>query len=156
MSMLSKEHISLLGFIWDSYLHWTNKTLLPHIVSGNQASALHAAPFGLLCHDGAPDPLFTYANLNAQKLFDRCLMDFIGLPSRLSAESVMQGARHSKLQEALHNGIITDYSGVRVSATGRRFFIQNVSIWNVKDDLGTLIGQAAMIPHWDYLETTQY
>ena len=40
----------------------------------------------ILSHDGAANPLFTYANASAQKLWEISWTEFIGLPSKYSAE----------------------------------------------------------------------
>ena len=51
------------------------------------------------------------------------------------------------------DGFVDDYSGVRISATGRRFFIEKATVWNVRDERGEFAGQAAMFRHWEYLTT---
>ncbi|MEA3642760.1 MAG: MEKHLA domain-containing protein [Lamprobacter sp.] len=40
-------------------------------------------------------------------------------------------------------GFIDDYRGVRVSASGRRFMIEQASVWNLTDAQGRPAGQAA-------------
>jgi hypothetical protein len=112
------------------------------------AQELYAAPFALLAHDGTDDPRFTYANLTAQKLWERSWEDFIGLPSRLSAEPDARQMRAEMLHRVLTDGYLNGYSGVRVAASGRRFAIDGAKIWNVTDVEGSRIGQAARIDHW--------
>lgn len=112
------------------------------------AEALYAAPFALLAHDGGADPRFTYANLTAQRLWERDWEDFVGLPSRLSAEPDGRATRAQMLQQVAQSGFITDYSGVRVSASGVRFRIVDTHVWNLTDPDGMVIGQAARIETW--------
>jgi hypothetical protein len=48
-------------------------------------------------------------------------------------------------------GFIDDYSGIRISKTGQRFWIRNATVWNLIDMNGVRVGQAARFDHWDYL-----
>jgi hypothetical protein len=102
------------------------------------ASRLYAAPFVVLAHDAAADPCFTYANLAAQRLFERSWDAFVDLPSRLSAEAPARAER----------GFIEDYSGVRISSSGRRFRIRRATVWNLSDGAGRRLGQAASFSDW--------
>lgn len=115
------------------------------------AHALYNAPFALLAHDGGTDPRFTYANLTAQRLWERDWDEFIGLPSRLSAEPDDRATRASMLAEVARSGFIANYSGVRVSASGARFLISNAQVWNLIDPSGVRVGQAARISTWEHL-----
>ena len=51
-------------------------------------------------------------------------------------------------------GYIDDYSGVRISRTGRRFLIERATVWNLTDDRDQLCGQAATFHEWRYLADT--
>jgi PAS domain S-box-containing protein len=110
------------------------------------------APFVLLAHDSAPDPVFTYANRKAQELFGYSWEEFIGLPSRLSAELVEQEDREQLLVEARSKGYIDNYHGVRIAKDGSRFAIEHVVLWNLSDENGNPVGQAAVFKHWRLLE----
>jgi hypothetical protein len=111
-------------------------------------SALYAAPFALLAHDGGADPRFTYANLTAQRLWERDWQQFVGLPSRLSAEPDDRLARAHMLQQVSESGFVADYTGVRISASGVRFRIADAHVWNLNDSSGNPVGQAARIGTW--------
>jgi hypothetical protein len=115
------------------------------------AERLYHAPFVLLSHGTETDPLFNYANLSAQKLWDLGWREFVGMPSRKSAEVAERAERSAALSHALDGGIVEGYSGVRISASGRRFMIEDGLIWNVRDDQGVLQGQAATFSIWRYL-----
>ena len=117
------------------------------------ARAMFAAPFGLLCHDGQADPRFIYANMTAQRLWGMPWNELVGMPSRLSAEPDVQGARAQMLQEAVKSGFFSGYSGVRIAANGARFIISNATIWNVTDESAAFLGQAAVLPDWSPLPT---
>ena len=68
--------------------------------------------------------------------------------SRESAEPGEQAARERFMREVLEQGYSTGYSGVRVSASGRRFVIEDATVWNVIDSAGRLHGQAACFQRW--------
>ncbi|MFI2304390.1 MEKHLA domain-containing protein [Actinacidiphila glaucinigra] len=105
------------------------------------------APFGLLAHDGSDDPLFVYANRTAQRCFEYGRREFIGLPSRLSAEPAAQEDRDALLQQVAVHRHVTGYQGVRVAKSGRRFWIRDVTMWELIDD-ETFHGQAAVFRSW--------
>ncbi len=54
------------------------------------------------------------------------------------------------MRHVTENGYTNNYSGVRVSSTGKRFLIEDATIWNVLDNAGTYHGQAAMFKTWVY------
>ena len=43
---------------------------------------------------------------------------------------------------------MTGYTGVRISSTGRRFRIKEVTVWNVTDADARFLGQGATFAHW--------
>jgi len=73
-------------------------------------------------------------------------------PSRLTAETIEQQARQKLLDEVSANGFIDDYSGVRISSTGRRFKIEKATVWNLLDQSNICHGQAAIFSDWTYLD----
>ena len=105
------------------------------------------APFGVLAHDGADDPRFTYANLTAQRCFEYDWAEFVGLPSRFSAEPDRREDRQRLLDAVHEKGYATGYRGRRIAKSGRRFWIEDVTMWNLVQD-GVLVGQAATFPRW--------
>lgn len=115
-------------------------------------ASLYHAPAAVLCHRLGPDPRFVYANRTAQRLWERPWREFVGMPSRLTAPPEQRARRAEALQG---NRIVTGYSGVRVSATGRLFHIHDAVLWPVPDDDGTVIGQAALFDRWIPLPEAQ-
>jgi len=141
-----------------SYRRLTGLWLCEVVASGlgadEIAEALYDAPLPLLCHDGASDPRFIYANRTAQRLWALSWGDFVGMPSRLSAEADQRQARATMLAHAAQHGYFTGYQGIRIDSDGRRFRIFNTTVFNVStvgedDDAGVPLGQAAAIGGWE-------
>lgn len=149
--MLKQEVIFQSQLLYDSFINATGYSLLDAGLSGQGlAEALYYAPFVLLSHDTQRDPVFNYANLTAQKLWELNWDQFTQMPSRLSAEPVAVAERQAMLEEAKRKGFISDYQGIRISSTGQRFIIKEAILWNVYQE-GTYKGQAAMFKKWEFL-----
>jgi hypothetical protein len=43
---------------------------------------------------------------------------------------------------------VTGYNGLRISRSGRRFWIQNGVVWQLMNDIGITFGQAALFDSW--------
>ena len=69
--------------------------------------------------------------------------ELIRLPSRYSAEFANQATRQQLLDEVASKGYIDNYSGTRISKTGRKFQIENAIVWNLINHESENIGQAA-------------
>ncbi len=106
------------------------------------------APFVVLAHGVGPDPVFTYANRAAQTCFGYDRESFLTLPSRLSAEADARDSRRRVFDEVARSGFVTGYSGVRVTKTGRRFRIEDATIWRLTDADGAFLGEAATFARW--------
>jgi len=115
------------------------------------AEALYQAPFVVLSHGTETDPIFNYANLTAQRLFEMTWAQMTSLPSRLSAEPLRRQQRERLLTAVSERGYIDDYRGVRISSTGRRFLIEQATVWNLRDTQGRPAGQAATFAQWAML-----
>ena len=72
-------------------------------------------------------------------------------PARQSAEAVNWERRQKLLEQVAQHGFVDDYQGVRISAAGKRFRIEQTTIWNVVDEKNVYRGQAAVIFHWSAL-----
>jgi hypothetical protein len=142
-------HVALL---LSSYQRLTGRDLLPpdqDVVALARRS--FEAPFALLSHGLEADPLFNYANRTALELFELHWPALITMPSRASAEPLKQDERARLMQRVLESGYIDDYSGVRIASSGRRFVIEQATVWNVLDARGELHGQAATFATWRWL-----
>jgi hypothetical protein len=135
-----------------SFHYWTGKSLIE--VCGplaEQAQALFAAPFVVVSHGTEPDPILNYGNRQALELWEMDWDHFTATPSRCTAEPVEQSDRERLLAQAKSQGFISNYQGVRISSSGRRFSIQNVIIWDVLDEEERCCGQAATFHEWQFL-----
>lgn len=149
--MITAEITAYSHRIADSFRHWTGNDFITPVDRERLATRLYHGPFALVSHGIEADPIFCYANLTAQELWGMDWDAFTALPSRLSAEEDVQQERARLLELAEKQGYFDDYKGVRISATGKRFRILDCMVWNVIDEAGTRIGQAACFTEWEWL-----
>jgi hypothetical protein len=135
----------------ESYGRMLGRELVPPGALPERARALYEAPFIVVSHDTASDPVFNYANLAAQRLFEMDWGAFVRTPSRLSAGPVHRDERARLLEEVTRNGYIDNYAGIRVAKSGRQFRIDRATVWNLSDALGRYAGQAAVFSDWNDL-----
>ncbi|MBC7970205.1 MAG: MEKHLA domain-containing protein [Verrucomicrobia bacterium] len=137
-----------------SFQHWLDRPLLAVedlSISTDQAiaNALFHAPFVLVSHGTEADPILNYGNRQALTLWEMDWVQFTQTPSRLTAEPIEQEERDRLLAQAQAKGYSSNYKGIRISSTGRRFSIQDVVIWDVLDEQNQRCGQAAMFERWE-------
>ena len=101
-----------------------------------------------MSHGTENEPIFCFGNENALALFEMDFDAFTRLPSRYSAGESTQEERNRLMRDVTEQGFSRNYSGVRISATGRRFRIENAVVWNLIDSSEEYRGQAAMFAHW--------
>lgn len=143
------EHVHLLRA---SLLRLTGMDLVdPALDDAEAARAVYHAPFVVLSHDTAEDPVFTYANKTALELFEMSWEQLTTLPSRMSAEAPNREERARLLAEVTAHGCIRNYAGIRVSSSGRRFRIRQATVWNLLDDDHVYRGQAATFSEWEFV-----
>ena len=118
----------------------------------DEAERLMNARFAVLSHDTQTDPVFNYGNRCAQALFEMNWATLTSLPSRFSAEPMHRNERQQLLDEVRTKGYSNNYRGIRISATGKRFYIESAKIWMLLDAKGNIIGQAATFADWQRLE----
>ncbi|EIP89052.1 hypothetical protein A33K_15153 [Burkholderia humptydooensis MSMB43] len=106
------------------------------------------APFCVLAHDAAEDPRYVYANRTVQRCFEYDWDEMTALHSRYSAEEPNRDERARLLESVRTRGFATGYRGLRVAKSGRRFWIEDVTVWNLIDRDGTYRGQAATYRRW--------
>jgi hypothetical protein len=144
---LVEKGAARLALIAESHLRLTGRRL----VDDSAADALWAAPVVIVAHDTAPDPIFFFGNARALALFETTPEHFTAMASRLSAEAELREERARLMARVTRDGFIDDYSGIRISATGRRFRIHRATVWNLVDAAGVLHGQAAAFSDWTML-----
>lgn len=143
------EHITLMQ---ESLQRLTGKQFTDFgLNKNNLAESVYHAPFVIVSHNTDPDPIFNYANLTAQKLFEMNWAEFTLLPSRLSAEVPNQEERAKLLKVVTTQGFIDNYAGIRISKNQRRFQIQDVLVWNLFNAENQYCGQVAFWHHWQFL-----
>jgi hypothetical protein len=142
-------HIALLR---NSFRHFTGRDLTePRMSDADAARYLYRAPLVLMSHDAARDPIFNYANETAQSLFGMGWDEITELPSRYSAEKALREDRQKLLDEVAEKGYIDHYEGVRIGRRGRRFVIENATVWNLLDSESRPYGQAVTFKHWRFV-----
>lgn len=131
-----------LQWIVESFQRLTGRAL-GEASEGDLWQACWNAPRVIVAHGIEEDPVFFYGNQLALTRFELDFDAFTRLPSRYSAEAMLRDEREALLTRVREHGFIDDYAGVRISASGRRFRIEQAVVWNVSDDAGLRIGQAA-------------
>ena len=95
--------------------------------------------------------MLNYGNKVALALWEMTWEQFVRTPSSQTAEPVNQSERADLLRTVAERGYFDRYRGIRISATGRRFLVEEARVWNVIDAEGQRIGQAAAFSHWTML-----
>lgn len=148
-----QRYLDWVQFLLASYRRWIGRELIERAGSAaQQANALFDAPFVVVSHDAQVDPLLNYGNRAALDLWETTWEDFCRTPSRLTAEPINRMERARMLAEAHGRGYRSDYRGVRISTSGRRFLVEHACVWNVLDRDGNIIGQAATFAEWKRLD----
>lgn len=137
----------------NSYRHWLREDLVPRSGSAaDQARDLFFAPFVVVSHGTQPDPILNYGNQAALDLWEMDAETLCRTPSRLTAEPVHRDERARLLARTTRDGFVDDYSGIRISSTGKRFRIDRAIVWNLLDEAGQYAGQAATFSQWQRIE----
>lgn len=139
---LSQDTRRRLGVLADSYARFAGQALAAP--GEDVVAALWRHPAAIVAHGIEADPVFFFGNQAALAAFEMALAHFTRLPSRLSAEPVARDERERLLARVRTEGMIQDYCGVRISASGRRFRIEQAKVWNLIDERGAYLGQAAL------------
>ena len=144
--------LTWIRWLLDSYALWLKRELIDR--SGDieaQGERLFQAPFVVVSHLDSDDPILNYGNRQALDLWEMTWAEFTATPSRLTAEPMNRTERERMLHRVAAHGFVTDYRGVRISRTGRRFLVEKATVWNVLDGHGTKRGQAAAFSRWTRL-----
>lgn len=146
---LRRRFIARTKSILDSYgRHFGHDLIARNGNVEDEALLLFSAPFVVLSHGTEADPVLNYGNARALQVFELSVSALITMPSRLTAEPMNQAARDAFLRQTRERGFATGYEGVRISSTGRRFRIEEATLWNVTDAAGAPAGQAATFARW--------
>lgn len=136
-----------------SFARWLGRDLLnqPALDEDRFARQLFEAQAVVVSHNTDADPIFNYGNQAAMTLFELDWESFTQLPSRKSAEPMNRAERARLLAAVTEHNFIDDYSGLRISSTGKRFVLPRAIVWNLIDDEGVYRGQAATFTEWQFL-----
>ncbi|GAA3404451.1 MEKHLA domain-containing protein [Paenibacillus hodogayensis] len=148
-----EEHARLL---LDSYRKTTGRELLAVVPDEPLAEQLDEAPFVILSHGTESDPVLNYGNRLALALWETDRDTFTSMPSRLTAEPMLREGRERLLEQVRLHGYSDRYAGVRIALTGRRFRIENATVWNLTDAEGRYAGQAATFSGWTGLDEANH
>ncbi|KAI8998076.1 MEKHLA domain-containing protein [Gaertneriomyces semiglobifer] len=119
------------------------------------AEDVYGLRYPLLTHSGTPtsshDPVFTYGNAAAQMLFRYSASELLRTPSRLSAPEKVRAEREEFMRRVKEDGFCQGYTGLRIRGDGSQFQMTDADVWNLQDEDGRVIGQAALIKAWEDL-----
>ncbi len=145
----SDKHARL---IIESYQRWTGKSLLDEAAnSGKEFELLFHAPIVVLSHGTEDDPILNFGNLAALRLWEMDWESFTRTPSRHTAEPLERDERARFMTAVSGNGFVDNYTGIRISISGRRFYIMKATVWNLVDESGTMRGQAAAFREYRFI-----
>jgi len=135
-----------------SFKRWTGRDLLAGVTPGLElAAGLFGAPFVVVSHGTEADPVLNYGNQAALALWEMTWEELTSTPSRLTAEAPSREERARLLAAVSRDGFIDNYSGVRISKSGRRFRIERAIVWNLMTSEGKPCGQAATFHQGEFL-----
>ncbi|MBD2869364.1 MEKHLA domain-containing protein [Paenibacillus arenilitoris] len=144
----TEEHAALL---MDSYRRWTGEALIACDSERSAREQLFHAGKVVLSHGTEDNPVLNYGNRLGLELWEMDWERFTDTPSRLTAEPMERAERDRFFRAVTESGYVDNYTGIRISSTGRRFYIVNATVWNVIDRDGAYKGQAAAFTEYRYL-----
>lgn len=133
----------------DSYKKLLGKELIER--KGNkieQSKILFFTPFAVCSHGTEKDPIYNYGNQSGLVLWERSWEELIQTPSRTTTEPLLREERKKLLEETTNQGFITNYQGIRISKTGKKYQINDITIWNLYNKDNQYCGQAATFSDW--------
>jgi hypothetical protein len=139
-------------YLLDSYVRLIKQELITRDGTlQEQAERLFNSTFVVASHGLQDDPILNYGNEAALDLWEMDWEQFTQTPSRLTAEPVNREERARMLEQAQTHGYISNYRGIRISSTGKRFLVERATVWTIQKPDGTPLGQAASFSDWTYL-----
>ncbi len=147
-----EKWLELTQHLLNSYRHWTGKELIERSTRESDLQNLWNASQVVVAHNTEADPVFVYGNQAAITLWELELEEFLGMPSRLTAEPLHRDERERLLARTRDFGFVDDYHGVRISNSGNRFRIEQATLWMVLDADQQILGQAATFDRFERLE----
>lgn len=137
--------------IVESYYKWTKQHLLELDSRRPLLEQLDEAPFAILSHGIEDDPILNYGNQFTLRLWEMDFEQLCKTPSRLTAEPMAREARAKFMQQVTEQGYVSNYTGIRISQSQRRFYIKQATVFNLVDEFGKVVGQAATFKTYEYI-----
>ncbi|KIL41540.1 MEKHLA domain-containing protein [Gordoniibacillus kamchatkensis] len=137
--------------VLNSYKKWTGRKLIDINEKDDCFDQLFQAPIVVLSHGLEIDPILNFGNQQALKLWEMDWDTFIQTPSRLTAEPMEREERDRFFKIVTEKGFVDNYTGIRISSKGTRFYIINATVWNIVDDEGQYRGQAAAFNEYKFI-----
>lgn len=154
ISRLKPDWIEHSQILLNSFRRWTGRELITRTgTPSEEATALFQAPFVVVSHGTQADPILNYGNQVALNLWEMSLEKLLQTPSRMTAEPMHRDERARLLERTSRDGFVDDYQGIRISSTGKRFRIDQATVWNLIDATGLPVGQAATFCEWTFLDS---
>nr|WP_102349206.1 MEKHLA domain-containing protein [Bacillus sp. Marseille-P3661] len=144
----TEEHAKRLN---ESFKKWIGHDLIPLQADKSLLDQLYHSETIILSHGTEVDPVLNFGNQAALTLWETDKEDFIKTPSRLTAEPMERAERARFFEEVTANGFVNNYTGIRISSTGKRFYIKQAIVWNIIDDNNNYYGQAATFSEYEYI-----
>ena len=142
------EHIKN---VLNSFEKLTGKTIINRLNPEMDFLEIENGEFVLVSHNEAEDPILNYGNQFALKLWEMSWDDFIKTPSRKTAEPDLRGKRWEMLSIVSKQGYFDNYEGIRISSSGKQNKKKNAVVWNVTNEHGEYLGQAAYFKTIEHL-----
>jgi MEKHLA domain len=143
-----RTDLAFFDLLTQSYRRLLGEELVPPEMTAPEGVRwlYESAPFLLLAHNTESDPVFIYGNKAAQQRFEYEWDELTQLPSRLSAATPDRNERSTFIARVTNDGFATNYRGIRIAKSGKRFWIEQARLWQLVDSRGRLQGLAAKIP----------
>jgi hypothetical protein len=144
-----EEIINWTQILLDSYKQLLAKELI--IRKGSkieQAKQLFFAPFVVISHGIEADPIYNYGNKSGLILWERSWEELRKTPSRTSAEPLLREERQQLLTETKNQEYVINRQAIRISKTGKKYQINDITIWNLYNQKNKYCGQAATFSDW--------
>ncbi len=147
-------HAGFIARVAQSFHQVTGRSLLNEAGLDPKALGRSAwfGDFALLTHRGDPGAVLNYGNEFALKLWEMDWNSFTATPSADTAPRNASAGRDLLMEKVARQNYVSGYAGERVSRTGRRFLIENATVWRLLDDRGGSFGMAAFFRRFRYLE----
>ncbi len=148
----TKEIIEWSQIILNSYSDLLKDELIDRDTDKlNQAKNLYYADFVVFSHNTDTDPLYNYGNKMGLQLWEMDWQQLMATPSRTTTQPLLREEREKLLNQTESQGYVTNIQGIRISAQGTKYQIDDITTWNLKDNQGKDCGQAATFSQWQII-----